>query len=126
MSWKAPSRPANEISQTYNDGIVNIFYAKNVAKPGYAPVEDLIPKISLRYEERKLGIQRYYEARQNQIKVQRVIRVPRVSRTPVTSQDVAITEDGKKYRIDLVQLVPNVYPVSDDLTLVDYLQEGKA
>lgn len=124
MSWKAPNRPANEISQTYNDGIVNIFYSKNVAKPGYAPVEDLTPKISLRYEERKLGIQRYYEARQNQIKVQRVIRVPRVSGTPVTSQDVAITEDGKKYRIDLVQLVPNVYPVSDDLTLVDYLQEG--
>lgn len=69
-----------------------------------------------------MGLQRHYAAKQNQIKAQRVIRVQCVRETPITSQDIAATESGEKYRIDLVQLVPDVYPVSVDLTLVDYSQ----
>ena len=44
----------------------------------------------------------------------------------VTSQDVAITEDGRQYRIDLVQSVDEVYPPSVDLTLSKVEQEFKA
>lgn len=89
---------------------------------GYQPVEELKPKISLHYDERKLGVQRHYAAMQNQIKVERVIRVQNAA--PITSQDIAITEDGCKYRIDLVQDVLSVYPRSLDLTLVAYKQEA--
>lgn len=120
MSWTAPKRPAVKISQCYNDGIAHVFAVDDAAAPGYQPVEHLTPKITLHYEERRLGIQRYYAAAQNQIRAERVIRVPHAG--GVTSQDVVIDEAGKQYRVDLVQLVPDVYPISDDLTLVKYEQ----
>lgn len=119
-SWKQPQRPPVKISQCYNDGIANVFSTSDVAVPGYQPIEKLTPKVSLHYEERRLGLRRYYAAAQNQIRVERVIRVPHAG--GVTSQDVVIDETGQQYRIDLVQLVPDVYPISDDLTLVKYEQ----
>ena len=120
--WKAPNRPNHEITQPYNDGIVTIYAAENVAKPGYAPQVELTKKVTLPYAEQRLGIQRYYQGMQNQMEIQRVIRVPKS--VPVNSQDVAQTEDGRKYRIDLVQNVLDVYPPSMDLTLVKASQGG--
>lgn len=123
MSWKAPYRPDNGVTQPFNDGVVTIFSCKDRAPAGLQPVEELEKKLVLRYEELRLGLQRYYEARQNQIQVERVIRVPRAGQ--VTSQDVAETEDGRRYRIDLVQSVEEIWPPSMDLTLVKYEQEGE-
>ncbi len=113
--WKAPQRPRNEISQTYNDGVVLICEVKDIAEPGYAPKEELLPKYKVGYQERQMGIQRYYAAQQNQIQIERVIRVQRG--IAVDSQNVAVTEDGHQYRIDLVQTVMDVYPPSLDITL---------
>lgn len=113
--WKAPNRPRNEISQTYNDGIVIICEVIDVAEPGYAPKEELLPKYKIAYAERQMGVQRYYAAQQNQIQIERVIRVQRG--IAVDNQNVAITEDGHQYRIDLVQAVIDVYPPSLDITL---------
>ena len=121
MTWKAPYRPSNEVTQGYNSGVVTVYAVTDSARPGYQPVEQLTEKIKLRYEEQRLGIQRYYNAMQNQIQVERVIRVPRAGQ--ITSQDVAETEDGRRYRIDLVQTVDGVWPPSQDLTLVKYQQE---
>ena len=121
MTWKAPYRPSNEVTQGYNSGVVTVYAVTDSARPGYQPVEALIEKIKLRYEEQRLGLQRYYDAMQNQIQVERVIRVPRAEQ--ITSQDVAETEDGRRYRIDLVQTVDGVWPPSQDLTLVKYQQE---
>ena len=115
MTWKAPYRPSNEVTQSYNSGVVTVYAVTDSARPGYQPVEQLTEKIKLRYEEQRLGIQRYYNAMQNQIQVERVIRTPRHGQ--ITNQDVAITEDGRQYRIDLVQTVQNVWPASQDLTL---------
>ena len=72
-------------------------------------------KNTVRYQERQLGIQRYYAGRQNQVQIERVIRVPRG--VSVDTQDVAITEDGHQFRIDMVQAVIDVWPASLDLTL---------
>ena len=121
MTWKAPYRPSNVVTQGYNSGVVTVYAVTDSARPGYQPVEQLTEKIKLRYEEQRLGIQRYYNAMQNQIQVERVIRVPRAEQ--ITSQDVAETEDGRRYRIDLVQTVDGVWPPSQDLTLVKYQQE---
>lgn len=118
--WKAPNRPNHEITQPYNDGVVIVYAAENVAKPGYAPKVELTPKVALPYAEQRLGIQRYYQGMQNQMEIERVIRVPKSIQ--VNSQDVAETEDGRKYRIDLVQNVLDVYPPSLDLTLVKVSQ----
>lgn len=131
---KAPFRPRQnaQVSQCYNDGVVTIYDVRDEAVFGFLPSPVYQVKTTLAYQERKLGIKRYYDARQNQVRVERVIRVPKPSGVfqpvegpepiRITSQDAARTEDGKLYRIDLVQSVPDVYPPSLDLTLAVYEQ----
>ena len=121
MPWTAPYRPANEVTQDYNDGIVTIYAATDSAQPGYQPRPTLTKKYTLRYEEQRLGIQRYYSGRQNQVDIERVIRTQRVGN--VNNQNVAITEDGRQYRVDLVQSVMDVWPESVDITLAKIEQE---
>lgn len=120
---KTPFRPREkaEISQAYNDGVVTIYTETDGAAEGHLPVPSLTAAVTLAYQERKLGIRRYYDAKQNQIHAERVIRVPRSS-VSITNQEIAETEDGKKYRIDLVQAVPDVWPPSLDLTLTEFAQ----
>ena len=120
---RAPNRKRADVTQAFNDGMVAVQTVTDTAAPGLQPKESLREKVKLPYAERKLGIQRYYDAKQNQIEVVRVIRVPRPAQPPITSQDAAITEDGQTYRIDLVQTVPDVFPPCLDLTLKVYTQE---
>lgn len=113
--WKAPNRPTHEVSQPYNDGVVTIYAMTDKAEPGNKPTIELTRCVTLHYAEQRLGITRFYAAAQAMSQVERVIRVPR--HDTVNSQMMAITEDGRKYRIDLVQSTENVYPPSLDLTL---------
>lgn len=113
--WKAPDRPKGEITQRYNDGMLTVYALTDSAAPGYQPKPELTQKITLRYEERRLGIQRYYAAAQSQQRIERVLRVPKTGK--VSAQDVVMTEDGRQFRIEMVQIVPDVYPASVDLTL---------
>ena len=119
--FQQPSRGKSGISQSYNDGYVILYSEKDAAEPGRQPKPKLTQKLKQPYAERQLGIRRYYAAKQNQINIQRVIRV-QYTPIPITSQDIAETEDGSRYRIDLVQSVADVYPPSLDLTLVAYVQ----
>ena len=121
---RTPFRPRqrDEITQNFNDGVVTIYTVMDGAASGYMPEPVLTELVTLCYQERKLGIKRYYSAKQNMIHAERVIRVPRSSAYEINSQNIAETEDGKKHRIDLVQIVPDAYPPCQDLTLVDYLQ----
>lgn len=112
---KLPFRTKHEITQQYNDGVVIICAVVDDSNPGYQPKEALVQKVKLRYEEQKLGIQRYYAAKQNQLQIERVLRVPKSVK--ITSQDVAITEDGRQYGIDMIQTVPGAFPPSIDITL---------
>lgn len=134
---KAPFRPRQqaEVSQAYNDGKVIIYDVTSDAPSGFLPSPVLTVKATLAYQERRLSFKRYYDARQNQIKLERVIRVPKPAGTfldhtqndapvEITTQDFARTEDNKVYRIDLVQSVPDVYPPSLDLTLAVYEQRN--
>lgn len=116
-----PFRPGNEISQSYNSGIVTVYRVTDGAKPGFAPAPVLEQKAVLRYEEQRLGLTRYYTGRQNQVQIEKVIRVPKGA--DVSPQDVAVAETGRQYRIDLVQLVEGVWPPSLDLTLAKVEQE---
>lgn len=116
-----PNRPNKKISQSFNDGVVDIYSVENKAEAGYKPVFDLSAKYKLRFNENRLGINRYYSALQNQIKVAKVIRV---NRLPITNQDIAIIDDVQ-YRIDMVQAVEDVYPPCIDLTLVKIEQEDE-
>ena len=121
MAWKAPNRPNHIITQPLNDGIVRICDLVNAYQPGYMPVQVLRPKVQLRYENQRVGINRFYSGMQNQIQVDKVIRVPKA--IVITTKDVAVTEDGAEYRIDQVQDVTDVYPACLDLTLTRIDQE---
>ena len=114
--WRAPHRPDNEITQEMNSGVVKIYSVENSAQPGYQPKPSLTLKLTLRYEEQRLGINRLYLSRQNQAEIEKVIRVPR--QDSISNQDVAILESGSQYSIDYTQTVQNVYPPCLDLSLV--------
>ena len=114
--WKAPHRPDNEITQELNSGVVKIYSVDDSAQPGYQPKPTLTLKLTLRYEEQRLGINRLYMSRQNQAEVEKVIRVPR--QDSISNQDVAILENGSQYSIDYTQTVQDVYPPCLDLSLV--------
>lgn len=118
---KAPTRPSNEVTQQYNSGVLTVYNQEDAARPGYKPSPEITPKVRLRYEERRLGINRLYQARQNQVDISRVVRIPR--RPGISTQDVVITEDGQQYRIDTVQSVLDVWPASLDLSLVQITQK---
>lgn len=117
---KAPTRPNSDITQQYNSGVLTIYSLTDTAKPGLRPAPRLTAKVALRYEERRLGITRLYQARQTQVEIERVVRVQR--RPDISPQDVAITEDGRQYRIDTVQAVMDTWPPSLDLSLVRITQ----
>ena len=114
--WRAPHRPDNEITQELNSGVVYIYSVEDSAQPGYQPKPALKLKLTLRYEEQRLGINRLYLSRQNQAEIEKVIRVPR--QDSISNQDVAILESGSQYSIDYTQTVQDVYPPCLDLSLV--------
>ena len=118
---KMPFRPGNEISQAFNDGLVTVYRLQDDAKPGYMPKPKPVKVALLRYEERRLGLTRYYSAKQNNVDVKRVVRVPRGA--PIAAQDIAVTEDGHEYAIDMIQTVDGVWPPSLDLTLAKVSQK---
>ena len=111
---KTPFRPSNEISQAYNSGTVKIYAVTDSAAPGYQSKKKPQLKYSLQFEERALGITRIYQSKQAKAEILRVLRVPRVNISP---QDVAVTHDGQSYEISTVQMVPDVYPPSLDISL---------
>ena len=114
---KTPFRPDDRrITQSYRDGVVRIYTVADGAAPGYQPQPVLTLLETLFYQERRVGLQRYYAGRQAQVEVERVIRTQ--IRPAVNPQCVAVTEDGVQYGIELVQQVQDVYPPSMDLTLV--------
>lgn len=119
--WKAPRRPEHKVTQDFNDGMLTVYRVTDEAQPGHLPQEKLTKVVSLPYAQRKVGLYRYYQARQNQSRVQRVLRVPQPAQE-ISNLDKVVTENGKEYRIDLVQTVPDVYPPSLDLTLAAYRQ----
>ena len=109
---------ADKKTQTFNDGVVNIYTVDDIATPGNKPKDGLKlpPKYeALHYEERIVGMGRFWTAKQDHVQIDRLIRVPRLEN--ISSQDVAIPVDGKQYEIKQIQYVPDVEPPSMDLSL---------
>ena len=124
--WQRPQRPNHAVTQPFNSGMVSVWRVTDGAAAGAKPAPELHRKAVLPYDERRMGIGRYYDALQALSRADRVIRVQDPGETgedgdtvraPINSQDVAVTEDGRQYAIELVQTVPDVWPKSLDLTL---------
>ena len=117
--WTAPYKPRGEISQAFNDGIVEIAVVQDTAEPGYKPKPTIIRRTALPFAEQRVGINRFYSAMQNQIRVDRLIRVP--EGVKISTTDIAVV-CGTEYRIDQIQTVDGVMPKSLDLTLTEWKQ----
>ena len=119
---KLPTRARGEISQSYNDGVVYIYRAKNDAAPGDTPHKKLVRKGQLNFENRTVGMARFYTAMQAGIKISRVLRVPQGFE--VSAQDVAVLlGDKTQYSIVQVQATQDVWPASLDLTLEEVVRK---
>ena len=112
--------------ESYSDGVVSIYKVENTALPGDMPVDGLVLQQTLRYKERTVGMSRFYQALQNNIKVDYVIRCPEVRGLSDKNTDilVAILIDGQQYKVMQIQYIEDAEPPSMDLSLerlgVDY------
>lgn len=122
-----PWRPDNRISQTFNSGVCTVYRQRDAARPGFKPNQVLEPKAFLRFEEQRVGLNRYNEFRQRDIEVERVIRVPRGPAAQIpTPQDMVSSDGARFYQVEFVQTVPGIYPPCLDLTLARFVQKGGA
>lgn len=103
------------VSQPYKDGVVKIYEVEDIASTGNMPKPKLTVKSTLRYDQRIVGMQRYWIAKQAQSEIEMIIRVPRI--LSIGTDDVAVPNDGKQYKIAQIQYPPDIYPLSMDLSL---------
>lgn len=101
--------------QSFPDGVVKIYTVGDIALPGDMPQEGLVLKVSLRYKERTVGLTRFYEAMQNNVQVDFVLRCPEVR--SVSTSDVAVNRDGVQFVIKQVQYPEDAEPPVMDLSL---------
>lgn len=103
-------------TQSYNDGVLSVYTIGNISLPGNMPKEGLTLKVGpLRYEERTVGMSRFWSAMQAKAKVEQMLRVPRIN--AISTQDVVIPNDGEQYKIIQIQYRQEVEPPSMDLSL---------
>lgn len=98
-------------------GLMAIYQLKNIAPKGLMPAEKLVKVCDEYYEERTIGVTRYYAALGAD---RRVDMVARIWLNPeVFPGQYAILEDGNQYRVDFTQKTTDDdgLPVMD-LTLV--------
>ena len=103
-------------TQTFNDGLCSIYAVGNIAQPGEKPEDGLTLKAGpLRYEERTVGMSRFWAAKQAEAQIDLLLRMPRID--AVSTHDVAIPKDGGQYDIVHIQCPPDVEPPCMDLSL---------
>lgn len=99
-------------TQPFKDGVVKIYALGDISEPGNMPKEGLTLKETLRYDERTVGMSRFWTAMQAEAKIDSVLRVPQ--RRNVSAQDIAIPNDGEQYKIIQIQ-----YPKDVELPVMD-------
>ena len=103
-------------TQTFNSGVVKLYHTAYVSEPGGMPQEGLSPGfLALRYQEKTVGMERYYKAMREGQQIILKIRCPRAD--SVSVHDVAVLPGGVQYRVRQVQLPEDVSPPVMDLAL---------
>lgn len=106
--------------QIYNDGIIKILRVEDTSEPGDMPCECEVIKYMLRYDERTVGMHRYYAAMQNNVNIERMVRCQKIA--DVSTQDIAMIGDVRYY-IRQVQYPKEIVPPSMDLSLERVVQD---
>lgn len=97
------------------DGVLQVCKVTNVAEPGDVPEDGLEPIYSLRYDERIVGMSRYWQAKQASATIGLLVRCHRLR--DVTTHHVVILRDGEQYAIKQIQYPPEIEPKVMDLSL---------
>lgn len=105
------------ITQTFNDGVIRVYEVTNIAEPGNRPKEGLVLKYeaAIPYEERTVGVTRYYTGKQSQNTIEQLLRIPRIN--GISRNDVVVPIDGEQYRIEQIQSINDIEPNCLDLSL---------
>lgn len=98
--------------QTFNDGFLKVYA---VDDKGDGEYKLTLKHGKLRYDERTVGIDRYYKAKQDNVEITKVLRIPRLR--GISTQDVAVLENGEQYHIRRAVPPQNVTPPCWDLSL---------
>ncbi len=101
--------------QSFNDGVVRLYEVGNIGPRGGMRVEGLKIKATLRYKERTVGLNRFLANKQNNVNIQYLLRCPRLRN--ISTQDIAIPNDGKQFRITQIQYPEETNPPVMDITL---------
>lgn len=98
-------------------GKLTLYRLQDTAPKGMMPHEQLVQLSEEYYEERTVGVTRYYASQGANNRVDALVRIWRLD--TVQTNDYAVLEDGNQYRIDFIQhtLDEDGLAVSD-LTLV--------
>lgn len=103
-------------NQMFNDGLLSVYSLENTAAAGEMPSETPKLKVSgLRYENRTVGMSRFWQGKQLDVQIERLVRCPKIS--SVHALDVVKTEDGDQYNIVQVQYPTDIEPPCMDLSL---------
>lgn len=104
--------------ESFPDGVVVIYDNENKNGIGNIPRDKLKERCKLRFREKTVGIQRFYQALQDNARIERILRCPR--RNDVSVLDVvniASSGTGDHYRIQQIQYPDNVSPSVMDISL---------
>ena len=99
-----------------NDGLADIYRVENAADEGDRPKEKLRHKYCLRFRWHVVGLQRFYEAMQAQVRISQAIDVPLLP--DINPQDVVVIA-ARQYRIEQIQEKHDTKPPSAVLALSD-------
>lgn len=86
---------------TFDDGILTICETVQVAGNGLKPRLKLSERESFYFGYDVLGINRYYTALRANVQIDAVVNIP--GWHEIDSRDIAVLEDGKQYRLSLIQ-----------------------
>lgn len=104
--------------QSYQDGYLSIMQAELKDDPDPTKEQKEVLKTlfsKLYYDERTVGISRFYQGKQTDVKIDRLVRCPK--QKTVSTTHYAVTEEGEQYYIRQVQYPVGVEPPSMDLSL---------
>ena len=107
-------RFGKNINQNFSDGLVMVYGTQNVAPPGELPKTERVLKGGLRFQERVVGVDRFFKGLQAVGEIVRVIRCP--ARREVSIHDIAVIGD-EDYEIVQIQVKPDFTPWVMDLSL---------
>lgn len=93
--------------EAFADGICSF---REIDEDGNAGIE----KAHIRYQERTVGVKRYYEAMTNKVQVDMLIRVP--WQAWLTTEYLAVI-NGQVYEIKQVQTIADSLPKTNDVSL---------